>query len=208
MKLIIRLLTEMLEVRILPGEPKFFSLNQLHRWGRAFGSRPKCSSICCQSTSRKLLNRLFYPMTFLKSYKQCHKNVIARERLEAEKSIVRPVAVFMIFIPSLPAAGRRSKYLFASERFVTLSEDNLLFLGRVLPQRHCRNAQRLKLRRINNPPVVVEIIDARVRYEIEFVIQDGSCRWVVNQLRPALQRLAVHDATPVARELPAHHSPE
>ena len=27
MKLIIRLLTEMLEVRILPGEPKFFSVN-------------------------------------------------------------------------------------------------------------------------------------------------------------------------------------
>jgi len=29
-----------LEVRILPGEPKLFGLNQLQRWSRAFGSRP------------------------------------------------------------------------------------------------------------------------------------------------------------------------
>ena len=33
-----RLLTEMLEVRILPGEPKFFNLNKLQSLGRAFGS--------------------------------------------------------------------------------------------------------------------------------------------------------------------------
>ena len=40
MNLVVRLLTEMLEVRILPGEPKLFNLNKLQSLGRAFGSRP------------------------------------------------------------------------------------------------------------------------------------------------------------------------
>jgi hypothetical protein len=30
----------MLEVRILPGEPKLFDINKLQSLGRAFGSRP------------------------------------------------------------------------------------------------------------------------------------------------------------------------
>jgi hypothetical protein len=34
------LLTEMLEVRILPGEPKTFSFKHLQNLGRAFGSGP------------------------------------------------------------------------------------------------------------------------------------------------------------------------
>ena len=37
-KLLKWLLTEMLEVRILPGEPKFFSIKHLQNLGRAFGS--------------------------------------------------------------------------------------------------------------------------------------------------------------------------
>jgi hypothetical protein len=39
-KLLKWLLTEMLEVRILPGEPKFFGFKQLQNLGRAFGFRP------------------------------------------------------------------------------------------------------------------------------------------------------------------------
>ena len=39
-EVVVRLLTEMLEVRILPGEPKFFCIKQLQSLGRAFGSRP------------------------------------------------------------------------------------------------------------------------------------------------------------------------
>ena len=40
MKLVLRPLTEMLEVRILPGEPNLFDLKKLQSLGRAFGSRP------------------------------------------------------------------------------------------------------------------------------------------------------------------------
>ena len=44
-KLLNWLLTEMLEVRILPGEPKFFSFKHLQNLGRAFGSRPNARDV-------------------------------------------------------------------------------------------------------------------------------------------------------------------
>ncbi len=60
MQLVDRLLTEMLEVRILPGEPKLFNLNKLQSVGRAFGSRPNAWDVKCKSLARKLLKGNFF----------------------------------------------------------------------------------------------------------------------------------------------------
>ena len=55
-----RLLTEMLEVRILPGEPKFFCIKQLQSLCRAFGFRPNARDVKCKSLARKLLKGNFF----------------------------------------------------------------------------------------------------------------------------------------------------
>jgi hypothetical protein len=60
MKLVVRLLTEMLEVRILPGEPNLFDLKELQSLGRAFGFRPNACDVKCKSLARKLLKGNFF----------------------------------------------------------------------------------------------------------------------------------------------------
>src|SRR6266404_2752775 len=55
-----RLLTEMLEVRILPGEPKSLSSIKLESLGRAFGFRPNACDVKCKSLARKLLRGNFF----------------------------------------------------------------------------------------------------------------------------------------------------
>jgi len=67
----------------------------------------------------------------------------------------------------------------------------------LLLQRHHSNAQRLKLRRINNPPFVVEVIDARVRHEIEFVISP--------QALTTKGEVALMAATQKVSQLPQSH---
>ena len=59
MKLVVRLLTEMLEVRILPGEPNLFSIKQLQSSVRAFGSGPNGWDVKRKSVVRKLLKGKF-----------------------------------------------------------------------------------------------------------------------------------------------------
>ncbi len=41
----------MLEVRILPGEPKLFNLNKLQSLGRAFGFYPKALAVKIDATN-------------------------------------------------------------------------------------------------------------------------------------------------------------
>ena len=60
MKLVVRLLTEMLEVRILPGEPNLFDLKKLQSLGRAFGPRPNAWDVKRKSVVRKLLKGKFF----------------------------------------------------------------------------------------------------------------------------------------------------
>jgi hypothetical protein len=60
MKLVSRLLTEMLEVRILPGEPKLFNLNELQSVDRAFGSRPNAWDARRKWVVWKLLKGKFF----------------------------------------------------------------------------------------------------------------------------------------------------
>ena len=76
MKLVVRLLTEMLGVRILPGEPKFLCIKQLQSLGRAFGSRPNAWACEVKSPLRKLLNQNLFSNRPPKINKRCHKNVI------------------------------------------------------------------------------------------------------------------------------------
>ena len=78
MKLVVRLLTEMLEVRILPGEPKIFSFKHLQNLGRAFGSRPNARDVKCKWVAGKLLNGKAFPRNVSKVNWRCHKNVVAR----------------------------------------------------------------------------------------------------------------------------------
>jgi len=53
----------MLEVRILPGEPKFFSIKHLQNLGRAFGYRPNARDVKCKSVVRKLLKGTLFRET-------------------------------------------------------------------------------------------------------------------------------------------------
>jgi len=55
-----RLLTDRLQVQILPEEPILFDLKQLQRSGRAFGSRPNACDVKCRSLARKLLKGNFF----------------------------------------------------------------------------------------------------------------------------------------------------
>jgi hypothetical protein len=64
MKLVVRLLTEMLEVRILPGEPNLFDLKKLQSVGRAFGSRPNAWACEVKSPLRKPLNEKHFSLNY------------------------------------------------------------------------------------------------------------------------------------------------
>jgi hypothetical protein len=52
-----RLLTEMLEVRILPGEPNLFELKQLQSAGRTFGYGPNAWACEMKSGVRMLVTQ-------------------------------------------------------------------------------------------------------------------------------------------------------
>jgi hypothetical protein len=72
---VVRLLTEMLEVRILPGEPKFFCINQLRSLGRAFGFGPKGWVVRSESGLQVGEGTaLFCDQSDVNN--RCHKNVI------------------------------------------------------------------------------------------------------------------------------------
>ena len=88
MKLVVRLLTEMLEVRILPGEPRLFNLNKLQSLGRAFGSRPNARDVKCKWVARKLLNGKAFPEYVSKVNWRCHKNVVARVIFATAESLL------------------------------------------------------------------------------------------------------------------------
>jgi len=72
-----RLLTEMLEVRILPGEPKFFAFKQLRSLGRAFGFGPNAGA--CEANPRtEVVEGQVLRGNVSRVNKRCHRNVIAR----------------------------------------------------------------------------------------------------------------------------------
>ena len=88
MKLVDRLLTEMLEVRILPGEPKFFGIKQLQSVGRALGYRPNARDVKCKWVARKLLSGKAFPEYVSKINKRCHKNVVSGLDFRAAGSLL------------------------------------------------------------------------------------------------------------------------
>jgi len=80
----------MLEVRILPGEPKFFSIKHLQNLGRAFGSRPNPWDVKCKSVVRKLLKGKSFTGSCPRVSKRCHKNVVPRLDFRAAGSLLVP----------------------------------------------------------------------------------------------------------------------
>src|ERR1700730_2620032 len=82
----------------------------------------------------------------------------------------------------------------------------LPFIISQLFQRHHRYLYRLEFCRIDDPSVVIEVIDSRVGHEVELVVEDGPCRRITNQLRPLFESLAGYDPTTVWSKLPMHHA--
>ena len=88
MKLVSRLLTEMLEVRILPGEPKLFVVNKLQSLSRAFGSRPNAWVCEVEICGAEVVEMKALLDNVAKVDRRCHKNVVARLDFRAAASLL------------------------------------------------------------------------------------------------------------------------
>jgi hypothetical protein len=76
----------MLEVRILPGEPKFFDLKRLQSLGRAFGSRPNAWAFGLKSKLPHVAEICEFSAIHPISTRRCHKNVIVPPDSGASRS--------------------------------------------------------------------------------------------------------------------------